>query len=328
MRSGQLKWLAVAALLGCVATWPSAVRAQHSERMWRLGFLDMAGDEPRELLNEMRRLGYFNGQNLTIDHRRILPTTDKKRIHELAADLVRARVDLILTRGIAASRAAKRATQTIPIVFFPLDRPVEGGLVSSLRRPGGNATGLAWNRDDILEILKEMIPKVSRVLYLHNPISPDPNWLGPRRKSGGTWFVRDSRKALLQKIELLPVAIRLPQVDAVFEDLPAEADALFIRADVTHFASSFCTLATQRRLPAVSHSQGATAAGCLMSLGPHRRTVGERLAVYVDKVLKGDKPADLAVGLLSELVINLKTAKALGITVAPSLLERADELID
>jgi putative ABC transport system substrate-binding protein len=304
---------------GLLAT-PLAAEAQQAGKVARIGILSPAspsdaGGKPSDLAvlfaafrEGLRELGYVEGQNIKIESRWAEGNYD--RLSGLAADLVRLKVDVIVTYGTPASQAAKRATSTIPIVMAAIIDPVASGLVTSLARPGGNLTGNSMMSPDLvekqLEILKEVVPKISRVALLHNPANPG--------NAPQVRHAQDAARALGVRLQLL--GARGPsEIDSAFAAMTNEqAGAVIVLVDAVlqNNRTRITDLAARHRLPA-----------------PHRLDMFRRAATYVDKILKGAKPADLPVEQPSkfELVINVKTAKALGLTIPQSLLGRADEVI-
>jgi len=245
-----------------------------------------------------------------------------------AADLVSKRVDLIVTAGTPATLAAKQATSTIPIVFAVAGAPVEKGLVGSLSHPGGNVTGLALITDDIktLQILKEAAPRISRVAFIYDPDTLPGQF-------GENWLSRALSRSRTLKLDLQPVTLRNPSsTEDLFAALPPGTDALLVGNSATNALARrrICDFAAQRKMPTVSTERAFVDAGCLMSYGEDQRDMFRRAAGYVDKILKGVKPADLPVEQPTRfrLVINLKTAKALGLEIPLTLLARADEVIE
>jgi putative ABC transport system substrate-binding protein len=247
-----------------------------------------------------------------------------ERLPELAADLVRAHVDVLVTFGTPATLAAMQATGTIPIVSPVAGRLVETGIVKSLARPGGNVTGLTTQVGELklYQLLKEAAPKVSRVAYLYDPASA-PRGLAERLNS----------EAQAVKVELQMVAFGdSHEVAQAFAEFRRGTNGLVVERSTPLLvrADEICRLALQRGIPAISHGRAFANAGCLMFYGENVDDMNRRAATYVDKILKGAKPADLPVEQPTkfDLVINLKTAKALGLTIPPSLLGRADEVIE
>jgi putative ABC transport system substrate-binding protein len=319
----------VTLLGGAAAAWPLAAHAQRGERVWRIGWLSPAtgpGRMTQSFLQGMQERGYVEGKNLNIEYR--WSAGKSEPLEQFAVELVRAGVDVIVTVGTPATLAAKLATSTIPIVFAAAGAPIEKGLVSSLGRPGGNVTGLALITDDIksLEILKEIVPGISRAAFVY-----DPNTLPGR--FGEAWLSGARARSRRLKVDLRPVTLSNPDdASQVLAALPATADALLIGNSTNNILvrGRICTLAAQRRLPTASNERAFADAGCLMSYGEDQRDMHRRAATYVDKIFKGAKPADLPVEQPTkfQLVINLKTAKALGLEIPPTLLARADEVIE
>ena len=311
---------------------PRAAGAQQGT-VPRVGYLSQgfATDPMRERFLEafrqgLRELGYVEGQNIAIEFRW---TEDKDdRLPALASDLVRSKVDVIVALGGAPTRAAQQATRTIPIVMSLVNDPVGSGLVASLARPGGNVTGLTIISPDLLgkrlELLKEVVPKVSRVALLRNPDNPaDAGMLREVEAAAAALGVR------LQTLE----ARNHQEIERAFAAMIRErAGALLILPDAIFQTQrrQIAELAAKARLPAEGRMREDAEAGCLMAYGANYRDLVRRAATFVDKILKGAKPADLPIEQPTkfELVINLKTAKAIGLTIPPSLLQRADQIID
>jgi putative ABC transport system substrate-binding protein len=237
-------------------------------------------------------------------------------------------VDVIVAWSGGAAKAAQEATRTIPIVMSLVNDPVGSGLVASLARPGGNVTGLTVMSPDLaakqVQLLKEVVPKVSRVALLTNPANPS-----------SALFLREAEAAAQALgVRLQTLEARNPQeIDSAFAALTSErAGALLILPDGVFLSqrSQIAELAAKRRLPSMYLVREYAEAGGLMSYGPNFLDLMRRAAIFVDKILKGAKPADLPVAQPTtfELVINLRTAKAIGLTIPPSLLQRADQIID
>ena len=269
----------------------------------------------------------MEGQNIAIESRWAEGKYD--RYPALAADLVRLKVDVIVAHGGAATQAVQQATRTIPIVMSLVLDPVGSGLVPSLARPGGNVTGTSFMGPDLvgkqLQLLKEVVPKVSRVAILRNPANP--------ASAQGLRDAEAAARALGVRLQALEA--RDPQeIDSAFAAMTRErAGALLIFPDPIfgNQRRQIAELAAKRRLPAIYGGTPEYAeAGGLMVYGPNELDLNRRAAIYVDKLLKGAKPADLPVEQPTkfELVINLRTAKAIGLTIPPSLLQRADQIID
>ena len=273
----------------------------------------------------LRELGYVEGQTVKIESRAAEGHYD--RLPGLAADLVNLKVDVIVTYGTPASQAAKRATSTIPIVMAAIIDPVASGLVASLARPGGNVTGQSMMSPDLVEkqlqILKELVPRVSRVALLHNPANPG--------NAPQVRHAQDAVRALGVRLQLL--GARGPgEIDSAFAAMTSEqAGAVIVLVDamLQDNRAHIADLAARHRLPAVYGLSEYAEAGGLLTYGPSRLDMFRRAATYVDKILKGARPGDLPVEQPTkfELVINLKTAKALGLTIPQSILARADQSI-
>src|SRR5712691_10596353 len=328
MRLGAL-FLALIALAVFALTF--ATEAQPAGRIPRLCFLTFDPGTPQSsrfdpFFQGLRDLGYVDGQTIIIDY--LSADGRGERFPALAADCLRLKADIIVVTTTPATQAAKNATRTVPIVMHLLGDPVATGLVASLARPGGNVTGLTMMASGPsakrLELLKEVVPRLSRVLvlsYLVDPIAaPQVKELESAAHSLG--------------VKLLLRDIRTP------DDLPAAFDAgARARAEgvLTTAESIFVAqrnrvvqLAAQHRLPGMYPYRGMVAAGGLMAYDSYTSSLQARTATYVDKILKGAKPADLPVEQPTkfELIINRKTAKALSLTIPPSLLRRADQIID
>jgi putative ABC transport system substrate-binding protein len=318
----RLATIAAAFLLSAA---PLAVEAQQPGKVYRVGFL-RAGEPLKLWVDEfrqgLRELGYVEGQNLIIEFK--IGTLDQ--LPQLADELVRSKVDVIVASASSAGMAAKKATTAVPIVFTSLSHPVEIGLIESLARPGGNITGVTVNAaahvGKRLELLRELVPKLSQVAVLTHPGHPtDP----VQRKE-----LEEAARRL--GLQLKPVAVRGPDdFEAAFKAVSG-ADGL-INIDTPLFATHrerFAELAAKSRLPAIWANRTVVEAGGLMSYGTSIPALFRRAAIYVDKVLKGSKPADLPVEQPTkfELVINLKTARELGLTMPAALLLRADQVIE
>jgi ABC-type uncharacterized transport system substrate-binding protein len=272
----------------------------------------------------LRDLGYVEGQSITLEYRFAEGRFD--RLPELAADLVRLKVDIILADGGQATAAAQHATETIPIVFPAVPDPVGQGLVASLAQPGGNTTGLSFSDPELmgkrLELLKESMPGVTRVAYL---------WHSSRTRARVLQELETAARAL--GVQLQPVEVRDPYpFDQAFATMAeAHADALITQSTGVFGTrlTQIVDLASKTRLPGIFPAREFAEAGGLMSYGPSVAANFHRAATYVDKILKGAKPADLPVEQPTkfEFVINLKTAKALGLTIPSTLLFQANEVL-
>jgi ABC-type uncharacterized transport system substrate-binding protein len=309
---------------------PLAVEAQPMGKVYRIGVLTGGSLSSARLLapltGALRELGYVEGQNLVIEGRYAEGRAES--LPNLASELVRLRVDVIVTFTTPATAAAKRATATIPIVMTDVGDPVASGLVASLARPGGNVTGLSIASSEIgakaLEVLKEAVPSVARVAVVRNPTNPA-HVLGYREMEA---------VARGLGVELGPIdGGSAADLDRVFTEVLAQhPEALVVLPLHTKLSDlrRIADFAVKNRLPTSAVEARYTEAGLLMAYFPEARDRFRRLGVYINEILKGARPADLPVEQPSkyELVINLKTAKALGLTIPPSLLARADQVIE
>jgi ABC-type uncharacterized transport system substrate-binding protein len=319
---------AIVTLLVSLLAVPLATAAQPSGQAYRIGVLST--DPPpahlwEALLDGLRERGYSEGRNLVFERR--FSEGQAERFPELAAELVRLRVDCIIVPTTPAALAAKHATQTIPIVMTTAIDPVGAGLVASLARPGGNITGLSTLAPELsgkqLELLKEVMPSMTRVAVLWNAANP---------ANAAAW---QETQAAARALGLLLHAqeVRSPQdfEGAFARTAQVRPDALLILTDnlIAMHTRQIVEFATQEHLPGVFATRGGVVAGGLMSYGPSIPDLYRRAATYVDKLFKGAKPADLPVEqpMKFELVLNLKTAQALGLTIPPTLLFQADEVI-
>ena len=320
--------LVVAVALGVLLA-ATASDAQTASPVWRIGVLrtpaaDAVDSATEGLRQGLRELGYVEGQNVHLEYR--WAGGKPERLPALAAELARANVDAIVTGGEQAILAAKRATSTIPIVMGASNDPVGAGLVASFARPGGNVTGMTILSPELsrkrLELLKEVAPSISRVAVLYNPDFP-----------GTALDLRQTRDAARTLgLALHDVAVQQPgQFDAIFSSVRKRADAFVLLADpfFTSHHPLVVDLARKHRLPAVYYWKEFVVAGGLISYGPNLRDLYRRAATHVDKILKGTRPGDLPVEQPTtfELVINLGTAKAFGLSIPPSLVARADQVI-
>jgi len=310
-----------------ILTAPLTADAQQAGKVPRIGVLSagsLAGVIHLEAFREgLRDLGYVEGRNITLEYRFAEGYAD--RLPALVAELVRLPVDVLVVNGTVAIRPAQHATTTIPIVMVAAD-PVGAGLVASLARPGGNSTGLSIMVPGFsgkrLEILKEAVPTLSRVAALWHRDAPM-----------GSYVTETQAAAQALGLQLQALEVRSPnEFDQAFAAMTSEhADALVMIPSALFFSHrrQLAALAVQHRLPAIFMEREFVDAGGLMAYGPSLSDLSRRAATYVDKILKGAKPADLPIEqpMKFELVINLKTAKALGLTVPPSLLFQANEVI-
>ena len=319
----------IVTLILSLLTAPLTSNAQQAAKVPRLGLL-IPGSSPafvsriETFRHGLRDLGYVEGRNITMEYRFADGQAD--RLPALVAELIRLKVDILVVDGTTAIRPAQHATTTIPIVMAISGDPVGEGLVASLARPGGNITGLSSRAPELsgkrLEILKEAVPDLSRVAALWHRDAPV-----------GTYVKETQAAAQALGLQLQALEVQSPDaLDQVFAAMTREhADALVVLPSAQFFSHQrvVAELAMTHRLPTMFGGREAAEAGGLMSYGPHYDDFYRRAATYVDKILKGAKPADLPVEqpMKFELVINLKTAKALGITIPPMLLFQADEVI-
>ena len=315
---------------GTTLIWPLAASCSAAESgRWRIGYLSGGygpSERTKSFLQGLRELGYVDGQNLIVEYR--FASGRNERLAELAADLVRERVDLIATEGTPSTLAAMHATTTIPIVFGSTQDPIEKGIVASLARPGGNVTGNALIADHSkpLELLKQAVPGVSQVMFIYDPAT--------RPGAYGQAKLRELQNhARMVDMVVNAIALSDPEeTDRVFAALPTSTDAILLENSVINSLAQarLCTLATQRRLPTVSTLLEFAEAGCLMSYGENLPDLYRRAASYVDKIFKGGKPADLPVqqAVTFQLIINLRTANALNPTLPELVLVRADKIIE
>jgi putative ABC transport system substrate-binding protein len=310
---------------------PIAVTAQEPPRVWRIGFLgpgsSSSGDPRVEALRRgLREAGYAEGQNLAFEFR--WADGNANRLAQLAAELARLKVDTIVTQGTQATDAARRAVTTIPIVFAVAGDPVGTGLVTSLARPGGNVTGLTDIAPDVvgkrLELLREAVPGISRVAVLWNPAN---STAAPQMKDTDT--AARSVGIAVRSLELADAS----QLEGAFTAaVQSHAQALIVLSDGALYGQrvQIARLAAKHRLPCVAWTPEFAASGCLMAYGANVVEMHRRAAVLVDKILKGASPGALPVEQPTkfELVLNLRTAKALNLKIPPTLLARADRVIE
>jgi putative ABC transport system substrate-binding protein len=327
-----MRWIGLAVVLAVLLA-PLAAEAQQASRTYRIGFVGTTSraDETSPLAGlrqGLLDLGHVEGKNFLIEYR--WADNKSERLSALAEELVRSGVDVIVAYDTPGSLAAQKATTTIPIVIVAGD-PVRSGLVASLARPGGNITGLSIQEFELsfkrLELLKEVVPTASRVAYLRVA------GVQPTQVATSLQTQEDSA-ARSMGLQLQRVEVREPSDFAgAFSTMAKNGAQALIVANHTLLsihAAQVVALATQNRLPAIGGQKGLTRAGLLLTYGPDVSDLQRRSATYVDKILKGAKPADLPVEQPTkfELVINLKTAKALGITIPQTLLLRADQVIE
>jgi putative ABC transport system substrate-binding protein len=320
-------------LVGGAVAWPGVVRAQQTNRMPKIGVLWHAANEQEEaaFIAPLRKgfadLGYVEGKNLVLENR--YPAEQLERFESFAAELVGLKIDVLVAISIPSALAAQRATSTIPIVFCPIPDPVGLKLVSSLARPGGNSTGVSSMAFDLaakrVQLFKEAIPKLTRVALLLNSNSP-----------------YDVRRAIDESQpagQLLGLALEAVEARAVGELASAFAalaekrmDGVIVSQNALYFNErrKIAELALQHKMPTMVPADLFVEAGGLMSYGPDWPALFRKVGRYVDKILKGAKPGDLPVEQPTQfqLVLNLKTAQALGLEIAPEVLSRADRVIE
>jgi putative ABC transport system substrate-binding protein len=315
---------------GSAITWPLAARAQQPAKMARIGFLGLGpaaaqSSRVKELRAGLRDLGYVDGKNIVIEFR-WADTVDQ--LPKLAAELVRMNVDVIFATSSTLVEPARQATKTIPIVFATHADPVGIGHVASLARPGGNITGLTMLLTDIvakdLEMFKDALPQATRIGILWNPTTPShPPALKAVEAAGATLEV---------SLVMLPVST-VEDFDGAFATMTREhLDGFLVVASPVTVSqrTRLADLALEHRLPGVFATKENVEAGGFMSYGPDHDDLTRRAALYIVKILNGTKPADLPVEQPTkfELVVNLKTAKTLGVKISESFLQRADEVIE
>ncbi|MGA8963970.1 MAG: ABC transporter substrate-binding protein [Pseudolabrys sp.] len=313
---------------GAAASWPLAVRAQQAGKLPTIGFLgaDASAFAPwtAAFVTRMRELGWIEGRTIAIEYR--WSEGRPERYAEIAGEFVRLKVDAIVTVGSAVP-IVKQATTTIPIVFAVGIDPVGSGLVASLAKPGGNVTGLSLQANDLagkrLEFLRQVVPQLRRLAIMFNAGNSQP-----------ALEMRDTQAAAYTLgLEVAPLEIRRAEdIAPAFQSLKTQADALYVAVDqlVVANRTRILTLALGARLPTVFSTRDFVKAGAFMSYGPNYSDLFRHSADYVDKILRGTKPGDIPVEQPTkfELVINVTTAKALGLTIPEAFLLRADEVIE
>ena len=316
--------------LGIAAALPMLARAQQPSRVPTIGFLgaasrEIAGPWVSAFVKRLHELGWDEGRNVTIEYR--WAEASSQRYREIATELSSRKVDVIVTWASAPTLAAKRATTTIPIVFAAQMDPVGAGVVASLARPGGNVTGMSIQQTDTagkrIELLREVVPKLARLAVMANSAAPG--------------AMTEMREAVTKarSLGLEATAIEVGQADEVFsaiESLKGRADALYVATDPLIFSNRvrISAMAQAQRLPTIYGGREYVEAGALMSYGPNWAELFRHAAEQVDKILRGTKPADIPVEQPTkfDLIVNLKTAKTIGLELPPSLLARADEVIE
>jgi putative tryptophan/tyrosine transport system substrate-binding protein len=318
------------AAVGGAVVGPLAARAQQPAKQPTIGFLGSGtlegqGQWVAAFLQRLRELGWIEGRNITIAYRWAEGNSD--RADELAAELVRRRVDVIVTYANPIVLAVKRSTSTIPIVFTAAADPLGTGLVSTLARPGGNVTGLSVEATDLgskrLELLRDVVPNFHRLGIMAN-VGNSASVLEMRE-------VQSASGTLGLEVKTLDIR-QAEDIARAFDELKGHADALYVCIDTILFANRIriITFALAARLPTMFTTREAVKAGGLMTYGPSFPELFRRAGDYVDKILHGAKPEDLPVEQPTkfDLVLNLTTAKALGLSIPPTLLARADEVIE
>jgi putative ABC transport system substrate-binding protein len=319
----------VTLLAGAVAAWSHGAAAQQTVKLHRIGILSPELPPPgflEALRQGLRELGYVEGQDIAFEIRSAEGYS--QRLAALAHHLVDLRVDVILAINTPSVQAAKKASTTIPIVMTRIADPVKSGLVRSLSRPGGNITGLSFKVDELsgkrLALLKEVFPNVSRVAVL---------WYEPNPGTDiAVGAIKTASRELGLELVILPVHGPDDLIGAFQAATRGRAEALIVMDDVvaTQHRVEILNLAATHSLPVVSHYKTFAEAGALLAYGPSTSAMYRRAAYYVDRILKGANAGDLPVEQPTkfDLVINLKTARELGVAIPPSLLERADEVIE
>jgi putative tryptophan/tyrosine transport system substrate-binding protein len=330
MRLKTVRLVVLPALI--ILTASLAAHAQPSTKVYRIGRLSAGSPPPtppaglQAFQQGLRDLGYVEGQNLIMEYR--YAEGSAERLRDLAAELVQLPVDVMVAVGASGTRAAQQATRTIPIVMAGNYDPVGQGFVASLAHPGGNITGVSFLGTELpgkrLELLKETVPQSTRIAVLANPASPGHQPL--------LHNLTGAAEALGLHLHVVEVR-RADELDSAFTAMTqAGAEALVVFAEpqlIDPLRGRIAALAATSRLPAIYNAKTSVDAGGLMSYGPSPLDINRRVAVYVDKILQGAKPADLPVEQPTkfELVINLKAAQAIGLTIPPSVLFQADEVI-
>ena len=321
------------AAVGGIAVWPPAARAQQPERVRRIGVLvTLAADDTRArsfvaaFVDALQNLGWVDGRNARVETR--WGGSDAKEIRRHASELAALAPDVILATGAVSTDPLLEASRSVPIVFVIVPDPVGAGFVASLAHPGGNATGFLMFEYAIgakwLELLKEMAPRITRVAVIRDPANP---------AGTGQWGAIQS-VAPSFGVELSPVNVRDPgEIERAVADFARKPNGGLIvtaSAGAAAHRQLIIRLAARHKLPTAYYEYNFAAGGGLFSYGPDFADQYRAAAGYVDRILKGEKPADLPVQAPSKysLAINLKTAKALGLTIPPSLLARADEVIE
>ena len=318
---------------GAAFAWPLAAHGQMTAKvprigiLWHAGSVEEEGVYPGALKQGLSDFGYVEGQDIILENR--FPAEIPERFFSLAAELVALKVDILVAINRLDALAAQRATSTIPIVFVYVSDPVGSKLVASLAHPGGNITGLSNFADDLtakrVEYLKTIVPGVSRVALLVNPDDKE----GARRNIAESQAAADKLKLVLRPFEIRTSGELAPAFSEMHNE---HIDGVVVPQDGLFYSTrkDVADLALANRLPAIVYSRETVVAGALASYGPNNYAIFRRAGAYIDKILKGAKPAELPVEQPTkfEFIINLKTAKALGLTVPPTLITGADEVIE
>jgi ABC-type uncharacterized transport system substrate-binding protein len=329
---GPMRVLLRIALLGLVLALPPAAGAQPAAKVYRIGVLANAldtadGPSFQAFLDGLRKLGYVENTNFIIEWRS--SEGDFERLPALAADLVRSQVDVIVATSLQPAQAAAEATKTIPIVFVVGTNPLGQRFVGTLARPGGNVTGLAVEVPEevgtkVLQLLKEAVPRASRIAVLTNPTNP-----------AHRDFLSRALPAAAERLKMALVTLEarsINDVQTAIDVAAKRADGLYVLTDVLSFIyrARLVDMVAKNRLPAVYGFRAAVDAGGLMSYGPDLRELFRRASGYVDRILKGARAGDLPVEQPRkfELVVNMKAARALGLAIPPALRQRANVLIE
>jgi putative ABC transport system substrate-binding protein len=338
MGGGRVRRREFITLVGSVSlAWPLVARAQQPERTYRIGTLSPGRSELPDptvnmlntFLQGLHELGYTEGENLIIERQYANGSSDELR--ELAAELVRRKPDIIVAFSTTAARPAKQATSTIPIIAVAMADPVADELVTSLARPGGNVTGTTFLGPELvskrLQLLREIVPGLSRVAALWHPDA-----YSKRTMQGVRNEIEVAARTLGLQLQLVPAGSPADFVSAFAMMAREHAEAVIVMPSPMLFGEyrRIVSIAANNRLPAMGAAREFVDLGGLMSYGANLPDLARQTATYADKILKGAKPAELPVEQPTkfEFVVNLKTAKVLGVTVPPSLFARADELIE
>ena len=312
-------------LIAALFTFCFSAQAQRPTKIPRIGYLFVGLQPPKEFLQAMAKLGYVEGKNIAFEYRSA--EGREERLPALAAELVKLNVDVIVAPGVLPASAAKNATKSIPVIYTGGADPVAAGLVASIARPGGNVTGIAELSSELtgkrLELIKETLPKISTVTVLVRRDAPS--------TTDRIAEIETAAKAFGLRLQILAVR-GTDDFDKAFSSVTKERNGALIEVPNSLFHAirqRIVESANQKRLPTNFHSRDFVEAGGLMCYGENDAETLRRLAVYVDKILKGTKPADLPVEqpIKFEFIINLKTAKQIGLTIPPNVLARADKVI-